>query len=85
MKYNIEFTSKARKAFIKLPEKEKLRIQVTLEILSENPRPPAARRLQGREGYRVRVGDYRIIYSIEDGVLVVWILGVAHRREVYRR
>mgnify|MGYP001146854820 CR=1 FL=1 len=53
-------------------------------LLAEDPRPPAARKLQGRDGYRVRVGDYRILYTIDDGVLLVVIVTVGHRRDVYR-
>lgn len=53
-------------------------------MLAENPRPPASRPLRGREGWRLRVGDYRILYTIHDEVLVIVIVTVGHRREVYR-
>lgn len=52
-------------------------------MLGEDPRPPGARALRGRDGYRVRVGDYRIIYTIRNDVLVVVVVTVGHRRDVY--
>ena len=60
------------------------RIQAVLELLAENPRPPAATRLVGGAGeWRVRTGDYRVIYEIDEGRLLVLILRMGHRREVY--
>jgi mRNA interferase RelE/StbE len=62
------------------------RIQAVLELLSENPRPPAATRLVGGAGeWRVRTGDYRVIYEIHEGQLLVLVLRMGHRREVYER
>jgi mRNA interferase RelE/StbE len=54
-------------------------------LLAEDPRPPGARALQGRPGLRVRVGDYRIIYTVEDDVLLVVVVRLGHRRDVYER
>jgi mRNA interferase RelE/StbE len=53
--------------------------------LAQDPRPPAARALQARPGLRVRVGDYRIIYTVADDVLLVVVVTLGHRREVYDR
>lgn len=61
------------------------RIRSALALLSVDPRPPGARRLTGRPGWRVRVGDYRVIYTIHDDVLVIVVVTVGHRREVYDR
>ncbi len=61
------------------------RVQGVITLLAEDPRPPASRPLKGRPAYRVRVGDYRIIYAIEDEVLLVVVVTVGHRRDVYRR
>ena len=62
------------------------RIQAVLELLAENPRPPAATRLVGGAGeWRVRTGDYRVIYEIHEGRLLVLVLRRGHRREVYER
>jgi mRNA interferase RelE/StbE len=54
-----------------------------IALLAEDPRPPGARKLQGRDGLRVRVGDYRVIYLVEDNVLRVLVIAVGHRREIY--
>ena len=51
---------------------------------ADNPIPPKAKKLSGRDGYRIRVGDYRIIYEIQKSVLVVLIIDIGHRREIYR-
>ncbi|NNN09318.1 MAG: type II toxin-antitoxin system RelE/ParE family toxin, partial [Acidimicrobiaceae bacterium] len=57
-----------------------------LELLAENPRPPAATQLVGGAGeWRVRTGDYRVIYEIDDGRLLILVLRMGHRREVYER
>ena len=56
-----------------------------LRLLAVDPRPPGARVLRGRDGLRVRVGDYRVLYRVEDDVLLVVVVAVGHRREVYER
>jgi mRNA interferase RelE/StbE len=61
------------------------RVQGAIALLAQDPRPPAARALQGRPGLRVRVGDYRIIYTVSDDVLLVVVVTVGHRRDVYNR
>jgi mRNA interferase RelE/StbE len=53
-------------------------------LLADNPIPPKAKKLSGRDGYRIRVGDYRIIYEIQKNILVVLIIDIGHRREIYR-
>ncbi len=69
----------------KLDRQAQQRILGALHLLSTNPRPPKAKSLTGHPGYmRVRVGDYRIVYTIDDGRLVVLVLAIGHRREVYR-
>ena len=60
------------------------RIRGAIALLAHDPRPPAARALRGREALRVRVGDYRIIYTVRDDVLQVLVVTIGHRREVYR-
>jgi mRNA interferase RelE/StbE len=52
-------------------------------MLQQNPRPPSSRALRGRDGFRVRVGDYRIIYTVHDDVLLVVVVALGHRRHVY--
>ena len=60
------------------------RIIGRLLALEENPRPAGSKKLQGQEGYRLRVGDYRVLYTIDDKNKQVIVLAVGHRREVYR-
>ena len=56
-----------------------------IELLAVDPRPPNSRPLRGRPGYRVRVGDYRLLYTIQDDVLLVIVVRLGHRRDVYQR
>ncbi len=60
-------------------------MQGVIALLAEDPRPPSARALKGRPGLRVRVGDYRVIYTVQDNVLLVVVITVGHRRDVYDR
>ncbi|MDQ1239117.1 MAG: mRNA interferase RelE/StbE [Thermodesulfobacteriota bacterium] len=66
-----------------IPRKDIARILKVIEALSEEPRPPGCEKLSGQERYRVRQGFYRIIYEIKDQELVVYVVKVGHRREVY--
>lgn len=63
---------------------DKKRIDAALTLLADNPIPPKAKNLSGRDGYRIRVGDYRIIYEIQRNILVVLVIDIGHRREIYR-
>ena len=83
--YRIELRPAAVRALRKLDPSIEARIQGAITLLGRDPRPPGARKLQGREGFRVHIGDYRIIYLIEDDILVVVVVTLAHRREVYER
>jgi mRNA interferase RelE/StbE len=85
--YSIEFSPAAAKALIKIAKPFQLRIVGAIELLAVDPRPPAAKMLRGGEHgrWRVRVGDYRIAYAIEDDRLLILVLRVAHRREAYNR
>jgi mRNA interferase RelE/StbE len=82
--YRIELRPAAAKALRKLDKQAQRRVQGALALLAENPRPPAARPLVGRPAWRVRTGDCRIIYQVEDRVLLVVVVALGHRREVYR-
>jgi len=83
--YRIELRPAAARALKKLDPPVARRIQGAIALLAENPRPPAARPLRGRPGLRVRVGDYRIVYTVEDDVLLVVVVTLGHRRDVYER
>ncbi|WP_236793280.1 type II toxin-antitoxin system RelE/ParE family toxin [Amycolatopsis sp. GM8] len=85
MSYSIEITREALRALAKLDKPIRRRLQAAIDKLGSEPRPHGARALQGLKGaYRVRVGDYRIVYTIDDGRLIVVIVDLGHRREIYR-
>jgi mRNA interferase RelE/StbE len=85
MTYQIEFTKQAAKQFKALPILEQQRISPKIDALEIEPRVVGAIKLTGTEDlYRIRVGDYRIIYSIEDDLLLILVVKIAHRRDVYR-
>jgi len=83
--YRIELRPAAARALRRLDRDVGLRIQGAIALLAQDPRPPTARALRGRPGLRVRVGDYRIIYTIHDEVLLVVVVALGHRREIYRQ
>lgn len=85
MSYRIELRPAAVRALKKLDPPIRQRIQGAITLLAEEPRPPAARALRGRPGLRVRVGDYRIIYTVNDDVLLIVVVTVGHPRDVYER
>lgn len=84
MAYRIELRPAAVRALRKVHPQDRRRIQGAIALLAQDPRPPGARALSGRPALRVRVGDYRIIYTVEDDVLLVVVVTLGHRRDVYR-
>ena len=85
MTYAIEVLPAAERDLRKVHPQMRARIRGAVLKLAADPRPPGARALKDRPGYlRVRVGDYRIIYTIEDDVLRVLVVRIGHRRDVYR-
>ena len=85
MAYAIEFVPSARRELRKLPREIQLKLNERIDSLSSDPRPRGSRKLKGSdELWRVRVSDYRIVYEVRDKVLLVLVVRVAHRREVYR-
>lgn len=89
MKYRVEFTTSAAKELRKLRKSIQPKLMKAIgdriDELADEPKPPGAEKVEGYEYWRVRSGDYRIVYSVEDEVLTVVIVRVGHRREVYRR
>jgi mRNA interferase RelE/StbE len=83
--YRVELRPAAVRALRKLEPRDRRRVQGAIALLARNPRPPGARALAGRPGLRVRVGDYRIIYTVTDDVLLVVVVTLEHRHEVYER
>lgn len=84
MTYRIEVTTSAFRSLNKLDPQDRPRIQGAIALLGKDPRPPGSRALKGRPGFRVRVGDYRIIYTVHDTTVTVVVVALGHRREVYR-
>lgn len=86
MSYAVTLSPAAARQLRKSDPQTRRRLQAVIELLADEPRPPAATRLVGGTGaWRVRTGDYRVIYEIHDGELLVLVLRMAHRREIYDR
>ena len=84
--YRVEFERTARRALDRLPEPTRLRVFNRIVALAEEPRPANAEMLSAAERlFRIRVGDYRVIYAIQEDLLLVLVLRIAHRREAYRK
>ncbi|MDT4328331.1 type II toxin-antitoxin system RelE family toxin [Methylomonas sp. MS20] len=85
MTYSVVFKPSAEKAFSKLPKDVQRRLYAAALELSENPRPPGFKKLHGVDDlYRVRIGDYRLVYTVEDRHLKILVVAVGHRRDIYR-
>jgi mRNA interferase RelE/StbE len=85
MGYEVRIAPTAQRQYRKLPAEVRQRVAKALAALSEEPRPSGVVKLRGSSNrWRIRIGDYRIIYRIEDEIVLVTILIIAHRREVYR-
>lgn len=82
--YSLEIKRSAAKELAQLPSKDRGRVIARIQTLAEDPRPIGAEKLSGQERYRVRQGDYRILYEIEDQVLRIIVVKIGHRRDVYR-
>lgn len=82
--YKVYFRKSVEKDFTAVSKKDLVKILRRIEALSKNPRPLGCEKLTGQERYRVRQGRYRIVYSVQDEVLTVWIVKVGHRKDVYR-
>lgn len=88
MRYHVEFTTSAGREIRKLRKsiqpKLMKNISERINALAEDPRPPGVEKVEGHDLWRVRAGDYRIVYSVEEDVLTVVVVKIGHRREVYR-
>jgi mRNA interferase RelE/StbE len=82
--YTVEIKRSAEKEMESLPREIQTGVTAKIVSLEMNPRPTGIRKLQGTEGYRLRVGDYRVLYTVDDRAQTVVIYSVAHRREAYR-
>lgn len=84
MKYNINIKKRASKVLENLPDGDYQKVRDAIRELGENPRPSGCLKLTGREGWRIRVGVYRVIYTINDSELKIVVIDVGHRRHIYR-
>jgi len=82
--YTVEYTSAARRMLRKLPLDVQGAVHLAIEALGNDPRPPASRKLVGSDFWRLRVGVYRVVYAIEDVRLLVLVVKLGHRKDVYR-
>ena len=81
--YQVVIEKQAQKQLAKIPPPQYQSIAATLKNLEVNPRPQGYKKLKGRTGFRVRIGDYRIIYNIEDNILTVFVFIIGNRKDVY--
>jgi len=82
--YKIFFKKSVEKDFNVIPKKDLKKILGSIEALAEDPRPPGCEKLTGQQRYRLRQGRYRILYSIQDDELTIWVVKVGHRKDIYR-
>jgi len=82
--YCIEILRSAQKQLSKINRQDQDRIISSIESLANNPRPDGCKKLSGRPAWRIRIGSYRVIYEIQDEKLIVLVVRIGHRREIYR-
>ena len=83
-KYEIRVKKSAQKELGKIPKIDLLKILDKIESLSENPHPAESLKLTNQEKYRLRVGNYRVLYQVVENVLTVFVVKVGHRKDIYR-
>ncbi len=84
MIYKLNIARKAQKFLATVSTTDYQRIKESILNLAQNPRPPNCLKLKGREAWRIRVGDYRVIYEIADEIVTIAVVEIGHRREIYR-
>ena len=85
MTYQVEVRPSAVRALKRIDHQDRDRIRGAIALLGEDPRPPSAKTLRGRPGLRVRIGEYLIVYTVDDNILVVAAITLGHRSNVYER
>jgi mRNA interferase RelE/StbE len=83
IRYEVEVSTSAHNSMKKIPKKDLLRISGVIDSLAENPLPPKSLKLTGRDGYRIRVGKYRIIYTFNNRAFRVLVIQIGHRKNAY--
>ena len=84
MSYRLRITETARRELCRLPTHVRERVRHSIRALADDPRPHGRKKLRGVDAYRTRVGDYRVIYDVDDALEAITILRIKHRREAYR-
>ena len=84
MTYRVEVSRRAAKAVTSLDKPLRRKVLAAIDALSADPRPAGCKKLADQQAWRIRVGDYRIIYEIHDQVLLILVVDIGHRREIYR-
>jgi len=84
MNYTVQIERSAQKQLAKISSPYFEAISEKILLLEKNPRPPGCKKLTGRESWRIRVGDYRIIYNISDHLLQIMVIDIGNRKEIYR-
>ena len=85
MAYTVDFRPAARRQFLRLTPEVQSRLRPRIDALAEDPRPPGCKKLQGQENlWRIRIGDYRVVYRIQETRLIILVLIIGHRKDVYR-
>ena len=84
MTYTVNILRSAQKQLAKINREDQRRIISAIRDLANDPRPVGSKKLSGRDAWRIRIGDYRVIYEIDDDELLVLVVTLGHRREVYR-
>lgn len=84
-KYRLEIKRSAAKELEALPTKDRTRVVARIQALAADPRPVGVEKLSDQERYRIRQGDYRILYEIHDEVLLIMVVKVGNRRDIYRK
>lgn len=84
MSYRVLIRSSAERELDALPNTVHKRVAAKIVALGADPRPAGCKKLSGTDGYRIRIGDYRVVYTVDDKAVIVTVVGVGHRRDVYR-
>ncbi len=83
--YEVKFSASAIKALKRIDRKWAAKLFAAVQDLAHTPRPHSAKKLVGKSSWRIRVGDYRVVYDIHDDVLVILVIKIAHRKDVYKK
>lgn len=84
MSYSVGLKSEVKKYLLTLDKGLRSRISRSINNLADTPRPPGCKKLKGYDAYRIRIGEYRVVYEIHDNALIVLVVRVGHRREIYQ-